>query len=310
MHRMMFEDIKQLVPDAEIHFACPAQYHDAISDHPFIDKIIDSNKIRANLNEEEKKEDPELIDKMEYIISYSTTTACGRYEMRKAPFADLNRSDIWSKHCGVNLTNHNMHISLTEGEKAYGRKKISDMRDREGPVVLLCPISAILNKNLQDHQMLGIVDGLHIRGCCVIGVHYNPVLALTKKNVPCVHGLSIRQWMGLIHEADYIVSVDTSAFHCAGGMGKPLTGIFTWADGKAYGKHYDFILVQRHRDEDPTWTCGPCYNWCECTKEKKNILKPCLTEITAEMVMRGVDKMFDRWPDGRIKNQAFVTHIG
>lgn len=294
MHRMMFEDIKKTLPDAEIHFACPAQYHDALIDHPYIDKILDS----------------ETVDKMEYIISYNTTTACGRYEMKMAPLSDLNRSDIWSRHCGIVLENHNMHIRLTDDEKAFGKKKIEQMRDRDGPIVLVCPISAMVNKNLLDHQLIGLIDGLYMRGCCALGLHYSPIGPLVKRNVPCIHSLGIRQWMGVLHAADYIVSVDTSALHCAGGMGKPLTGIFTWADGKAYGKHYDFVLVQRHRDNDPSWTCGPCYNWCGCPKEKKSNLKPCLTELTTEMILRGVDEMFQRWPDERVKNHVFVTNIG
>jgi len=44
----------------------------------------------------------------------------------------------------------------------------------------------------------------------------------------------------------------------AGGLGKPLCGIFTFADGKIYGKHYDFVLVQKHRDNG-NWNCGSCF---------------------------------------------------
>jgi hypothetical protein len=71
MHRMIFEDFKRIMPDAEIHFACPKIYHDALIDHPFIDKVLDSA----------------TVDKSDYIISYNTTTACGRYEMKMAPFS-------------------------------------------------------------------------------------------------------------------------------------------------------------------------------------------------------------------------------
>lgn len=292
MHRMMFEDIKRAMPDCEIHFACPIQYHDALKDHPYIDKLLDS----AN------------VDKSEYIISYNTTTICGRYEMKIAPLSDLNRSDIWSLHCGLKLENHNMHINLTEEEKAWGKAKLEEVRDREGPIVLVSPISAMATKNLLDHQLRGLIDHLHLRGCCAVGLHTHPILAIFK-DVPCLFKLSIRQWMAILNQADYVVSVDTAAFHCAGGMGKPTTGIFTWADGKVYGKYYDFVLVQKHREDDPEWTCGPCYNWCNCTKTKE-VPKPCLTELTTDMIVRGVDKMFGKWPNERIKNPVFVTNIG
>lgn len=279
MHRMMFEDFKRVMPEAQIHFACPTTYHDALTDHPFIDQILDSEK----------------IDKHDYVISYNTTTACGRYEMKMAPHSGLHRADIWATHCGISLQKHEMHISLTDEEKAWGRAKIAEVRDREGPVVMVCPISAMENKNLLPHQQLGLVKGLHDRGCCAIGLHSFPILPFDQNDIPYICKVTIRQWMSLIYNADYTISVDTAAFHCAGGMKRPVLGIFTFADGKVYSKYYDAELVQRHRDDDPTWTCGPCYNWHHCSKTKSNP-KPCLTEITPEMILQGVDKMLSRWP--------------
>lgn len=280
MHRMMFEDFKDLIGDGEVHFACPTQYHDAIKDHPFVDKILDCKN----------------VDKTDYIVSYNTTTACGRYEMRLAPFADLNRSDIWSQHCGVKLKKHNMNIRLTDQEISDGYDIINHYRDRQGPSVIVAPISAMRGKNLLDHQLFGIYKYLHERGTCPIGIHTYPIMPLIKRNLPSIHSLNIRQWMAVLNAADYVISVDTAAFHCSGGLRKPLTGIFTFADGKVYGKYYDFELVQKHRDIDPNWTCGPCYNWGDCPKVKKGELKPCLTELTVNDLVDGVERMFSRWP--------------
>jgi len=280
MHRMMFEDIKLLMPDCEIHYACPVQYHDAVRDHPYVDKLLD----------------PGQVDRRDYIVHYNTTTACGRTEMRLAPLSAPNRSDIWAEHCGFKLTRHNMHFRITEEEKEAARSVIDKHRDREGPVVLLCPVSAMETKNLLDHQLLGVVNGLHKRGCYVLGLHYYPIEVMEKNNIPTLGTKGeTRLWMALIHEVDYVISVDTASFHCAGGMGKPLVGIFTFADGKKYGEHYEFFLVQKHREDDPSWTCGPCYNWSNCPKSQGSI-KPCLTELTSNMILRAADKMFERWP--------------
>ena len=281
MHRMIFEDIKRIMPDCEIHFACPTMYHAAIKDHPFIDKILDCAQVK----------------KQDYIAHYNTTTACGRTEMKLAPYSAPNRSDIWAMHCGMKLENHDMHITLTDEEKYEARELIKEYRDREGPCVVVCPISAMNNKNLLDHQLLGLMKGLHDRGCYTLGLHYFPIEVLEKNNIPTVGTQhKLRLWMAVLHEAEYVVSVDTAAFHCAGGMKKPLVGIFTFADGKQYGAHYStFELVQKHRDDDPCWTCGPCYNWGNCPKTKSNP-KPCLTEITVDMIMDGVDRMFKRFP--------------
>ncbi len=279
MHRMMFEDFKLLKPDTELHFACPKQYHEAVKDHPYLDCLLDSLEVQRH----------------DYIVSYNTTTACGRYEMKLAPYSGKHRSDIWANHCGLELTKHDMHFRLTDEEKQEGLRLIESKRDREGPCVLLAPVSAMFNKNLLPQQVEGLVKGLRERGCYVLGIHNTPLYEFIKNDVPMLHGVKLRQWLGVINQADYVISVDTSAFHCAGGMGKPLVGVFTFADGKVYGKYFDFFLVQRHRDFDPTWTCGPCYNWGACPKTKLNP-KPCLTEITADMILEKADLMLRKWP--------------
>jgi ADP-heptose:LPS heptosyltransferase len=89
--------------------------------------------------------------------------------------------------------------------------------------------------------------------------------------------------------ADYVISVDTSAFHLAGGLKKPLMGIFTFADGKVYGKYFNFVLVQKHRDNG-NWDCGPCYNFSICPKSPLKV-KPCLTELKYDDFMIGIQKL-------------------
>ena len=278
MHRMIFEDFKLLMPEAEIHFACPLQYHEALVDHPFIDKILDSAK----------------IDKSDYIISYNTTSACGRYECSIAPLSGDHRSDIWANHCGVNLTKHNMHISLTDEEKESGKKIVEKIRNKEGQVVALAPISAMISKNLLPHHIEFIKNYFKDKDYFLFGVHNIPIHDLNKLNIPQVFNLSIREWMGVLNYADYVISVDTSAFHFAGGIAKPVTGIFTFADGLVYSKYYPKkIIVQKHRINGD-WDCGPCYNWSLCPKTNSTI-KPCLTEITNKMLQDGIDLMLERY---------------
>lgn len=279
IHRMIFEDFKRIMPEAEIHFACPQRYHAVLEDHPFIDKILDSRSINPH----------------DYTISYNTTSACCRHEMRMAPFSDKNRSDVWANHCGVLLSNHNMHMTLSDKIIKFGNDARDLVhKDKSKPAVLLCPISAMVSKDLQKGQMHGIVQGLRDMGCFVYSAHTFPIPELDEIGVPVIHGISMSRYLGIINSADYIISVDTASFHFAGGIGKPLTGIFTFADGKVYGRYYQFELVQKHRDNG-NWDCGPCYNWGNCPKRKTNP-KPCLTEITVEMLMDGVNRMFQRWP--------------
>jgi ADP-heptose:LPS heptosyltransferase len=279
MHRMIFEDFKKIMPDCELHFACPEQYHTAVADHPFVDKVISSEK----------------VDYSDYLISYNTTNACGRYELMMAPLADKHRSDIWAEHCGVELTAHNMHIKLTEEEIKRGKEIVERKRNGKGPIIALAPISAMPVKDLLSHQIKCIIDHVKQRDAYIFTLHYHPIRGVDPSIVPYFAGINLREWMGILYAADYVISVDTSAGHFAGGIGKPLLSIFTFADGKVYTKYYpNTILVQKHRDNGD-WDCGPCYNWSLCPKTQAQI-KPCLTEISNQMIKDGIDKLFARFP--------------
>jgi len=277
IHRMMFEDFKKLMPEAEITLACRSTYFPVMEGHPHIDHLADCMK----------------IEPLDWIVHYNTTSACTRYEIGMAPFSGLHRSDIWAQHCGVFLHNHNMHLTITEEMKEEGKRLVGEIWDGKSPKVLFCPISAMKVKDLLPHQMNPVIDHLRSKGCFVFSTHKYPIPELHEINVPVIYNISFAQWMGVVNEADYVITVDTSHFHLAGELKKPLVGIFTFADGKVYGKYFDFFLVQKHRDDG--WDCGPCYNWANCHKGK-GVPKPCLTEITAEEIIQAVDKMFQRWP--------------
>ncbi len=301
MHRMMFEDFKLLAPDIKIVFACPITYWDAVKDHPYIDEIIDSNNCEAK----------------DFIISYCTTTACGRYEHRISsqafdnpalPFQDKHRSDIWAEHCGVKLTRHNMHIKLTDDEILFGHKEIRRFNKTKFPTVIFCPMSAMEGKNLDRVQINGTIRELNKMGYYVACLHNFGISEL--EDAPLMTGYNIRQWMGILYAADFVLSVDTSAFHFAGGVGKPLTGIFSWCDGIVYGKYYKFELVQKHRSYDPCWTCGPCFNWSRCTKDSSpDPRKPCIKEVTVDDILNGAIRMFNRWPINAQRTSQAITAV-
>jgi hypothetical protein len=265
MHRMIFEDFKILMPDACLTFACPAMYHPAVWDHPFIDKVVDCREVE------------------DHIIAYNTSSICGRYELQTAPHCDKHRGDIWAEYCGVNLTRHNMHIRLTEEEIAFGSK----YKD----AVIVTPISAMLNKNLEPSQINPVIEKLG-------EVYTLHTCELPEFGVPTITGLSIREWMSVIHGCKHLISVDTAAFHCRGGMGKSAVGIFGWADSKVYAKYYPRVeLVQRHR-EDEDWPCGPCYNFVQCPKCPQEVVrKPCITSITPEMILEKFQNLVDKYPN-------------
>ena len=276
MLRMIFEDFKLIIPDIYIVLACPVQYHNAVNDHPFIDEVIDSQE----------------VDLTEFLISYNVSEACGKHERRVAPLADKHRSDIWAHHCGIELQRHDMHLSVTQGVTERCRSVLGKHRDKSGPLVIFSPISAIKSKDLDWKQSNEIISGLRDIGCFVVCLHKSKIKNV---NAPTVCAEDVIDFLGFINAADYIVTVDTATFHAAGGLGKPMVAIFSWADGKIYGKWYDFILIQRHRD-DGNWDCGPCYLWHTCPRENNGPRKPCITEITPQEVIEASKRMMNKWP--------------
>jgi ADP-heptose:LPS heptosyltransferase len=284
MHRMMFEDFKKVSEGMKIVFACPPDYHDAVRDHPFVDELVDS----------------QTINQYDYTVSFNTTTACGLYEGRIAPLSNLNRSDIWSQHCGVKLESHDMHITITKEEREYAKKTLHDLKVKHGglglPSVVVCPVSAMLTKNLDRDQLGGVLDGLRKRGFFTYCLNKSPIEEVLSLKGVMVSGTTIRQWMSLIDVADYAITVDTSAFHCRGGLHRPQVGIFSFADGKVYGKYYrNWELVQKHRDNGD-WTCGPCYYWSNCPKPSDGNRKPCITEIKSQEVLAAFDRLVEKHP--------------
>lgn len=264
--RMIFQDIKETFPDCELIFSCPKYYHDAVKNHPFIDKIIDTEEIP------------------DFLCSYDITDACNAYEFKTAPYVDKNRSDIWAEHCGVVLKHHEMHLNITEEEKDWAKSQLSNEK-----TVLVMPVSAMSNKDLEGNQILPVIDQLRDMGFFVYSLHNRP---LPYANTLC--NLNLRQWMAMVDAADWVISVDTAVMHCRGGLHKPMVAIFTWGDGKIIGKYYEkMVLVQKHRDDDPEWTCGPCHRFDLCIKTKEH-KKPCCTEITSDMIMDGFRKMIEK----------------
>lgn len=289
MQRMIFEDMSRCFEGAEITWSLPDEYIHFGRNHPFCRTV--------RLAES---------DERSHGAVYDITTACRVHESRWGWQNDKNRSDIWAAHCGVTLVNHRMHLGDGDQDAlAHFRKELASMSGGR-PTVLLSPFAAGgeavhadgfgVAKSLEHDKIKDLAKRLGSMGYWVFATHDSCIEALTECGVPQFAGVGLDTWEYLVRAADYVISVDTATFHLAGGLGKPLVGIFSFTDGKLYGKHYDFVLVQRHRDNGD-WDCGPCFLLDNCPKSREP-KKPCMTELTVDEIMDGFAKATMKWPCG------------
>ena len=276
MQRMIFDDIRRNLPNAEITFACLPEYLDAAVDHPAIDKFVDARTVNLD----------------DYIHCFNTcVTIVNRYENYNAPNYNENRSDIWARHCGLSLTSHEMNFVLEKSLRNSVKEKLDKYRKVGKPLIGFAPKSKMVVKSLLPEQIQAIAN--RCKDYSLVAFHKEELSECKKLGIPTISDISIKELICYVDCVDYMITVDTAAFHLAGGLKKPLCGIFTFADGKVYGKHYEFILVQKHRDNGD-WDCGPCFIHGNCPKSKKQI-KPCLTELSSNELIEGIDKMFQKW---------------
>ena len=276
MMRMIFEDLKRVMPEAHITLAIPSNYTKATFWHPYINAVANSKEVDENL----------------FGIVYNLTTACVRYEMRMRPKADKHRAEIWAMCCGVELKNPDMHIKIPVLIKKYIEQKLLEsVGPRRKGYVGFAPISNMVSKDLDPGQIVDILKAVGEMGYTPFILHHKPI-----EGVKCpIFAAPLDQWLAIIDSVDYMITVDTAALHASYGLDKPTVAIFSWADGKVYCKfHKKHILIQRHRDYTPGWTCGPCYAHPSCPKTDQP-RKPCITEITTEEILNAFRKLTETY---------------
>ena len=277
MHRMLLNDMKEFLPDVNFTVACLPEYMDATTDHPFIHNVVDSRKVNHD----------------DYIVTFNTcVSVADRYENKNAPYYNDHRSDIWARYCGLELSSHEMNFVIDENRKKKIKSELQKLRKNDGAFIGFSPISKMANKSLMPEQINSVLQYCKNHNVIIFHNRNNPIFE--KFNSSVFPTQDLQDWICAIDCMDYMITVDTAAFHAAGGLKKPLVGIFTFANGKTYGKYYDFVLVQKHRDNG-NWDCGPCFVFGSCPKTNKPI-KPCLSQLTSTEITDGIKKMFEKWP--------------
>lgn len=286
MQRMLFEDIKINFPEFELFFTCPFSFLDMAKNNPFC-TVLDLG----------------LVKDEDYGIIYDISTCCRVHEIKYGADNKMHRSDIWAEFCGIKLENHNMHLKSDPEMNKICKQVLDHYNKDKKPTLLLATNSCHympdgdqddfgVAKSLLPHQIEGIVNKLK-DDYFIYTVHTERQAVYEDLPVTQISGIHPQAWISLVDLADYVISIDTATFHLAGGLKKPLVGVFAFTDGKIYGKYYDFVLVQKHRD-NKNWDCGPCFNLGFCPKTE-GYPKPCLTELTANDILEGFYKATKKW---------------
>jgi len=288
MHRMLFSPILKFFPDCEIHFSCIKNFGDALKDHPAKIKILNENEISDG----------------EYLAVYRTSVAnANRYENKEGKNCKHHRSDIWAYIAGFQLENHDMNFELDQKLVQNMRQKLEKLKKYDDkPIVLFNPIGSVPSKSLLPNQIDLIVK--KTKEINLVGIHQTEIKQLKINKIETISGLDVENWIHCIAASDAVISVDTGTFHLAGGLKKPLLGIFTFANGKVYGKYFDFILVQKHF-ENGDWECGPCYAYGSCPKTNKEI-KPCLSELTEKELDDGLQHFLQKITKNKVELPMFL----
>ena len=276
--RMIFQELKEKYPEYHISWAVPHNLFHAAVKHPFIDEVISAHNYDAS----------------SFLHIFNLSTICTRYEWKMKRQNDKNRSDIWANHLGLNLTKHNMF--MPEYPECYDtiKQKLKNMGwDGKKKLIAFAPQSAIQVKNLTVKQCEFIQK--MTSDSFIFIVNIVPILELSHLKIPTICGVSLKEAFASIQLSDFVISTDTGTLHAAAGYNKPTLGIFSYVSGEVYCKYYPSVqVVQKTIKDDPNW-CGPCHDFANCSVEPNQFHKPCLTQITEEMIHKNWLELLNKY---------------
>lgn len=165
----------------------------------------------------------------EYALVEDLSVCCAQYETLLNWFGTYDgnvglklkdRLEIWAHHIGLQVENPRTCIVLRPDEIAEAKQRFGKTRK---PVLLVAPISGADTRSYPYHE--AIVQEAAKRWQ-VFYLHHQDIGPST------LTGLTLRQMGATVAAADAVISVDTSTFHWAGLLRKPVIGLFNFLHGK------------------------------------------------------------------------------
>lgn len=272
MTRPLFHEIKRLRPGAEVTYALPRIYHQAVSDVSDIDHLVDHEKVRPS----------------EWPWACDISSACLRHEVGYRNRVFLHRSEVWASHLGLPSVDVSTTFRFSEEELALARRRM-DAASRGTEVLLVTPFSADRIKDLPWDLLEETVSWCRERNLVPVVLHDRP--ASLPDGMSLITGVTIREWMACFTMAKMVLSADTAGVHMAGLLRVPACGVFSFTSAEVMTRHYPTVAsVQLAAGTEGGLDCCPCYDPGSCPYLTEEKTTPCVTGITREMIRRGLDE--------------------
>jgi ADP-heptose:LPS heptosyltransferase len=171
----------------------------------------------------------------DYDLVEDISQCCAAYEYLQQWYGSYDgnyglkwkdRLEIWAHFIGLKVQNPRTCIVLTPEEIQEAKGRFAKARK---PVLLIAPFSGADSRSYAWHADVALQATQH---WSVYYLHHQDLGPQTLMN------LTIRQMGAAIAVADAVFSVDSSAFHWAGILRKPVVGIFNFLDGKSQRAKY------------------------------------------------------------------------
>lgn len=226
--RLIFEDLKKISKIGKNSFAIPRKYLPLIEDHPYIDLKL-------------AIEDLKQEDYNSYAFIKDITYTPDNLEYRMRPFITKNRSDIYADSIGINLENHNGHLTFTASEIEFALNFVKQYG--ENKKVGIAPFTSHISKDLKLQLVEELVLWCQQREIIPLVFHNEDV---NIKGTVIISGLTLRQWMAVVFMLDAIVTTSTAMFWVAQLAQIPTVVIAGFEDALVFGKyHSNLKIVQR-----------------------------------------------------------------
>jgi GT2 family glycosyltransferase len=276
------ESAHKTYPKFKITYSCPEKFIELFETNPFIHRLIPYN-------------DDIVMERWDVVSDL--TRDCIKYEVSEQPNVKLNRSEVFSLKCGVELDNlPRPKVFLDKDGILEAKEELSDLNSKYKIGLVLESNAPVRNWpyfNEVRERILRDYDADVLEFCVRKPVNWNG-----GPRVFGVFGKSLREVAALLNECDLVVSPDTGLAHISSALRIPTIWVFTHIDGKVRTRGYDRVWIVQDTPEDcpagqPCWYDIPCSDLPENQKELV-ISPPCAGSIPSDAVMERISQVLER----------------